>query len=56
MFRIWMKGIVGFNILLDQKLNLVDLLSPNSIDSVKKSIVKLIKLQDSKLKLNLKKG
>jgi hypothetical protein len=56
MFRIWVKGIVGFNVLLDQKLNLIDLFSPNSIDSLKKSIVKLIKLQDSKLKLNLKKG
>lgn len=56
MFRIWMKGIVGFNVLLDQKLNLIDLFSPNSIDSLKKSIVKLIKLQDSKSKLNLKKG
>ena len=56
MYRIWLKGMVSFYVLVDQELNLIDLFSPNKVEPLKKAIVKLIKLKDSKLELNLKKS
>jgi len=55
MYRVCLKGMVNFQILVDQKANLIDVFSINNKESLRKYIVSRIKLQDTKLNMNLMK-